>query len=77
VNFEWIANRGFPQDRLEAFLSALESLPGFGPKLVDVRSKEFRKRPGILIDPVFAAAGVVDAFGTALTDLLGKEWVGL
>jgi hypothetical protein len=75
VNFAWIAHRGLPPERVEAFLSALESIPGFGPKLADVREKDFRKRPGIPIDPVFAAPGAMDSFGTALADLLGKQWV--
>lgn len=35
----------------------------------------FGQRPGILIDPVLARPGVMDAFGTALADLLGTEWV--
>jgi hypothetical protein len=75
VNFAWIAHRGLPPDRVDAFLSALQVIHGFGSKLADVREKDFRKRSGIPIDPVFAAPGAMDAFGTALADLLGKQWI--
>jgi len=74
VNFQWIANRGLPVERVEAFLAALEQIPGFGPRLAGVRSADFKKRPGISIDQVLAQPGAMDAFGRALAELLGKEW---
>ncbi|MBV9280933.1 MAG: hypothetical protein JOZ41_12700 [Chloroflexi bacterium] len=74
VNFEWIAHRGYPQDRLEAFLTALERIPGVAPRVAGVRQADYRKRPGILIDDVLAKPGAMDALGRALAALLGMSW---
>ena len=74
VTFDWIAHRGFPQDRLEAFLTALEQIPGIVPRVAGVRQADYRKRPGILIDDVLAKPGAMDALGRALAVLLGMSW---
>lgn len=47
VNFEWIANRGFPQERLDAFLDALLEIPEFRSKLTDVRSADLWPRSAL------------------------------
>jgi len=76
VNFEYLAKPGFPQNRLllEGFAAALENIPGFREKTVAARQAGFRRRPGILIDEVLANPGVIDAFGAALAQLVGKTW---
>jgi len=76
VNFEYMRNRGLPMERIDDFLSTLEQIPGMASRLAGVRPADFKKRPGIRIDPILAKPGTVDAFGRALAHLLGKEWSG-
>lgn len=74
VNFEWITGRGLPVERLDAFLTALEAIPGVKPIVKDIRKAQYRKRTAIPVDPILLRPGAMDAFGVALAALTDTEW---
>jgi hypothetical protein len=73
INFEYLAQRGVTEGRLEGLISALEQIPGAAQRFAQVRPSGFRKRPSLGIDEYLSKQGTVDITLRALDELIAQR----
>jgi hypothetical protein len=72
INFDWIYKRGkgATREATDAFADAIAQLPGIAARVADARANDWRKRPTIAADPLFADPNAVRVLIDALDGLL-------
>jgi hypothetical protein len=69
INFDWM-RRYTNEATLSRLAQRLREISGVAGKLADLERSEFRRRPGLLIDQVFASPPAVSALEAALLEVL-------
>lgn len=69
VNFEYFAASA-PKAALDGLVASLRNIPSFGPKLADLETRGFKKRPRLSVDDELCQPDVADHIQEALTRFL-------